>query len=115
MQLSNFWYYLLWAGAVFLIMRFGCGSHIMGHGHHHDGHDQDHGLGSSGPLLPPEKAADPVCGMTVQTAAAKSSAFFGHVYYFCSQKCREKFEAAPASYAKATTTIDKKEQHHGGC
>jgi hypothetical protein len=55
MQLSNFWYYLLWAGAFFLMMRFGCGAHIMGHGHHHEGHDQDHGFGSGGPLLPPSR------------------------------------------------------------
>jgi YHS domain-containing protein len=53
--------------------------------------------------------------MTIQTAAAKSSAYQGHVYYFCSQKCREKFEIAPASYVKAASTTEKKEQHHGCC
>jgi YHS domain-containing protein len=82
----------------------------MGHGHHHDGHNKDLGL------QPPERDIDPVCGMTIQTAAARSSAYQGRVYYFCSQKCREKFETAPASYLKATKMIaEKKEQHHGCC
>jgi len=109
MQLGNFWYYLLWAGAFFVMMRFGCGAHIMGHGHHHDGHNKDLSL------QPPEKDTDPVCGMTIQTAAAKSSAYQGRVYYFCSQNCREKFETAPASYLKAKKVSEKKEQHHGRC
>ena len=26
-------YFALWAGFIFLMMRFGCGAHIMGHGH----------------------------------------------------------------------------------
>jgi len=38
--------------------------------------------------------------MTVQTAGAKSTVYDGHAYYFCSQSCRAKFEATPASYAK---------------
>lgn len=35
MQWQNVLYYLIWAGVFFAIMRFGCGAHIMGHGHHH--------------------------------------------------------------------------------
>ncbi len=62
-------YFLLFAGAFFLMMRFGCGAHVMGHGH-------GHGESSSGRaesdsqarLVPPAKDIDPVCGMTVQTA-----------------------------------------------
>jgi hypothetical protein len=34
MQIQDFLYYMLWAGLFFVIMRFGCGAHIMGHGHH---------------------------------------------------------------------------------
>src|SRR5919198_5445696 len=42
---------------------------------------------------------DPVCGMTVDAATAKHRAeHAGHTYYFCSSRCREKFEAAPACY-----------------
>jgi P-type Cu+ transporter len=45
---------------------------------------------------------DPVCGMTVDPAAAQHrSEHAGHTYYFCSNRCRERFEADPASYLTA--------------
>lgn len=42
---------------------------------------------------------DPVCGMTVE----ESEALFrleheGRTYYFCSQDCKEEFEANPEDY-----------------
>src|SRR5215471_18866879 len=42
---------------------------------------------------------DPVCGMLVdpQTAAHRHS-YHGHPYYFCSDRCRSKFAANPATY-----------------
>lgn len=102
MQLDNILYFLLWAGLFFVMMRFGCGAHIMGHGHHH-GETGSDDLGDGNlRWVPPDQAVDPVCGMTVQTAGAKSAVYGGHVYYFCSRDFREKFEAAPASYAKPT-------------
>ncbi len=102
-------YFLLWGGLIFLMMRFGCGAHVMGHG----GHRHRHRHGGNG-QLPPEKATDPVCGMTVETATAKSSARGGHIYYFCSQNCREKFEAAPETYLKTPpATQTPMEAHHG--
>ncbi|MEP7313096.1 MAG: YHS domain-containing protein [Pseudomonadota bacterium] len=36
--------------------------------------------------------------MSVLTAEATSTLHTGHAYYFCSQACREKFEAEPAKY-----------------
>ena len=37
--MSSIVYFLLWAGLIFLMMRFGCGAHVMGHrghgGHQH--------------------------------------------------------------------------------
>jgi Cu+-exporting ATPase len=42
---------------------------------------------------------DPVCGMDVDpTTAAHRSEFDSHEYFFCSEHCRAKFEADPASY-----------------
>ncbi|MDE2227772.1 MAG: YHS domain-containing protein [Alphaproteobacteria bacterium] len=111
MQAGTVLYFLVWAGLFFLMMRFGCGAHIMGHGHHHDGARADK-PGGNPRWAPPDKAVDPVCGMTVQTDGAKSAVHDGQVYYFCSQNCREKFEAAPASYAKPTTAAQG-EKHHG--
>jgi len=42
---------------------------------------------------------DPVCGMTVDPAKARSSTWQGQPYYFCCEGCLKKFEADPARYA----------------
>jgi P-type Cu+ transporter len=51
---------------------------------------------------------DPVCGMTVAPATAKHRAEHGgRSYFFCGQKCRERFVADPAKYlgsAQSTAT-----------
>src|SRR5438094_9813788 len=45
---------------------------------------------------------DPVCGMAVDSATAKQRrAHGGQTYYFCSQHCAEKFEAAPEKSLQA--------------
>ncbi|MBM7121163.1 heavy metal translocating P-type ATPase [Dyella kyungheensis] len=44
-------------------------------------------------------AQDPVCGMTVDPAHAKHQAeHHGDTFYFCAQRCKEKFLAEPARY-----------------
>ena len=46
------------------------------------------------------KAADAVCGMTVDPAAAAAHADYdGDTYYFCSSGCRDRFTADAASFA----------------
>lgn len=100
-MLENVLYLLLWAGLFVVMMRFGCGAHIMGHAHHHGAKKSDQrGKGDNPRWIAPDQAVDPVCGMTVQTAGAKSAVHDGHVYYFCSPGCRQKFEANPNSYVK---------------
>jgi YHS domain-containing protein len=102
-QLGNILYFLLLAGLFVFMMRFGCGApRIMGHGHHQGAKSADDQANDRNlRLVPPDQTVDPVCGMTVQTAGAKSAVHNGRVYYFCSQDCREKFENNPASYVKA--------------
>ena len=94
-------YFAFWAGLIFLMMRFGCGAHVMGHGHgQHGTHAKDTPPNSDPHLrwVPPETDVDPVCGKTVRTNQAKSSIYDGMVYYFCSRECRDRFEAAPHVY-----------------
>nr|WP_324136715.1 heavy metal translocating P-type ATPase [Bradyrhizobium sp.] len=44
-------------------------------------------------------AIDPVCGMTVNRDTAKHRfSYRGHEYFFCGQRCRERFEAEPEKY-----------------
>jgi YHS domain-containing protein len=52
-----------------------------------------------------KEAADPVCGMIVDTATAPKSEFKGKTYYFCSIDDKKEFDKAPASYIK----VDKKD------
>ncbi len=94
-------YFALWAGLIFLMMRLGCGAHVMGHGQD-TGQTQSKSGNVGDPGLrwvPPKKDTDPVCGKTVTTDKAKPSVYAGNVYYFCSRECREVFEAAPDLYA----------------
>ncbi len=50
----------------------------------------------------PAQATDPVCGMTVDTATARHHLqHAGQTVWFCSQHCRQRFEADPARFAQA--------------
>ena len=42
--------------------------------------------------------SDPVCGMAVDPGSAISTVHEGKTYYFCSESCRTKFRADPASF-----------------
>jgi xanthine dehydrogenase accessory factor len=51
---------------------------------------------------PVHEERDPVCGMTVEIAAARHRAeHAGRTYYFCCGGCRERFMAAPDRYVPA--------------
>ena len=93
-------YFAFWAALIFLMMRFGCGAHVMGHGkgarHAHRAEGSE--TGQELRWTAPKTDVDPVCGKTVATDKAKPSVFDGTVHYFCSRECRELFEAAPELY-----------------
>lgn len=117
MDLNNVLYVLFMGGLFFFMMRFGCGSHVMGHGHRHA--DSEEAPGYVPVVRPPgqgeEKMIDPVCGTPVDAAVAKTAAFQGHIYYFCSAACREKFEAKPEAYAKPMADAGHQGGHRHGC
>jgi Cu+-exporting ATPase len=72
----------------------------MSHAHdeHDDGH-HDHGHHGHNHGEPATGVKDPVCGMTVDPHTAKHRAEYrGRTYYFCSGRCRERFEAEPEKY-----------------
>lgn len=102
--MSALLYFVAWALLLFLMMRFGCGAHVMGH---------SHGQAGGRRALPPEKAVDPVCGMTVNPANAKPSVYAGDIYYFCSSACRDKFEASPSAFIGRDGKTAQMEHHHG--
>jgi YHS domain-containing protein len=92
---------LLFGGLFFLMMRFGCGAHVMHGGH---GHNQD----PSGKAKAQElDHLDPVCGMTVDPSAGYGKMHEGRLYRFCSRVCLDKFEAEPNRYAVPKQLEDK--------
>jgi Cu+-exporting ATPase len=100
---------LFWGLLFFLMMRFGCGAHVMGRHGHHGGHGKTDEAKEG-------EAKDPVCGMAVDPEkAAAASVHGGKTYYFCSTTCRDKFEKEPAKYAAAPARDEHQHRghHHG--
>jgi xanthine dehydrogenase accessory factor len=49
------------------------------------------------PVIAPQEAKDPICGMTVDIGKAKHrSEFRGSTFYFCCAGCKQKFDTQPA-------------------
>ena len=105
---QTIFYFLIWGVLIFVMMRFGCGAHVMGHGSH-GGHG--HSGGGDTRVNVPESAIDPVCRMTVAWRDAKTAVYDGSIYYFCSEKCRAQFEASPSTFLSATPA---EASHAGG-
>lgn len=82
--------FLLFALFFYVMMRFGCGSHMV-HGHHRGTHE-----GAAG-----DEARDPVCGMKVEEGRGYSEVVGGRKYRFCSRDCLDKFDANPQQFAHA--------------
>ena len=88
--MQGFFSLLLFAGFFYLMMRFGCGAHMI---HGHGGHaGQGHGT-------PEGSTKDPVCGMDVPPGAGYSEMHQGRQYRFCSRKCLDQFDSEPQRYA----------------
>ena len=80
--------FLLFAGFFYLMMRFGCGAHMVhGHGHEHGAVGGDD-----------KKHVDPVCGMGVPPSEGYGKMYEGRLYRFCSRNCLDKFEAEPSQF-----------------
>lgn len=89
----------VWGGLFYVMMRYGCGTHMMG------GHIKHRDTGATAG----DGVKDPVCGMTVDPNHAKAAAVHdGRTYFFCSTSCREKFEQAPTKFV---TTKPQEVQH----
>ena len=59
--------------------------------------------------VPPGRARDPVCGMSVDPTTAKyRDEHHGATYYFCGAQCREKFAFEPKKYLEATSRAPEK-------
>ncbi len=103
---------LLFAAFFYLMMRFGCGSHMVhGHGGHNGNHD--HGM-HGGHDKAGMNTKDPVCGMEVQPGQGYTEIHEGREYRFCSRKCLDQFDAEPQRYAVAAGQQTVGAQHRAG-
>ena len=79
--------------------------HPRGAGTAHAGHHHEAGTccgGKHGGDKVANIAIDPVCGMSVNRDTAKHRfAWQGQDYFFCSARCRERFEAEPQKFLQA--------------
>ena len=55
---------------------------------------------SKDPAQKPQKAIDPVCGLTVDKLPELSYTYKGETYYFCSKADLNKFKETPDKYVK---------------
>ncbi len=56
------------------------------------------------PTMAPTVAVDPVCGMSLEVAAALDRAVFnGNTYYFCGSHCSSAFASEPETYVGAAS------------
>ena len=81
---------LLYAGLFYVMMRFGCGAHMM------HGNKTGHNSGAV-------KRIDPVCGMEVDREQGYGIMHEKQLYRFCSRNCLDKFEVDPGRYIHVYT------------
>ncbi len=78
--------FLLFAIFFYVMMRYGCGAHII-HGARHEDHDHTK-----------HKTIDLVCDMEVAENQGYGKMYEGKLYRFCTRSCLDKFEANPQRY-----------------
>jgi len=81
--------FLLFAIFFYVMMRYGCGAHMIHGGHGHGGGHEDHDK---------HKAVDPVCDMEVAEDQGYGKMYENKLYRFCSRNCLDKFEVDPQRY-----------------
>ncbi len=91
---------IMFALFFYLMMRFGCGAHMVhGHGDHGEKDESDQG-----------KFIDPVCGKEVQPDQGYGVMHAGNLYRFCSRQCLDEFDEKPALFVEKQANH---EVHHG--
>ena len=83
-------------------------THSHTHDHSHSACAQHTGHGTA--IAQPRADADlkdPVCGMTVTARSVHHSEHMGHSFFFCSPKCKTKFDANPMQYMGTSGVVTK--------
>ena len=80
---------LIFAGLFYVMMRFGCGAHMVSGGRH-AGQDKTEDSNN----------VDPVCGMEVSIYEGYGMMHNKTLYRFCSRKCMDTFESEPEKFTQ---------------
>ncbi len=80
--------FLLFALLFYVMMRYGCGAHMI-HGHH-DSHDHRNAHDA--------QFIDPVCGKEVNQNEGYGVMHESSLYRFCSRKCLDQFDDQPSFF-----------------
>ena len=125
--MSLLWFLGIGALFYFMMRAGGCGG---GH-HHHGGGADRHRHGEDGARhtdtgrsdVPAsvatgersvDRPVDPVCGMPVKsTSPALQRTYAGRTFFFCSEDCLRKFDAAPARWSREASAEHRHHTH--GC
>lgn len=83
--------FLIYALLFYVMMRFGCGAHIV-HGHHHGSKKNNQNQGG--------KFIDPVCGKKVEPDQGYGVMNEGNLYRFCSRHCLDQFDGQPSLFTQ---------------
>ncbi|MGQ0711283.1 MAG: heavy metal translocating P-type ATPase [Rhodoferax sp.] len=75
-------------------------AHDHVHDHSAHAHHAGHAMASVAPATD-APLKDPVCGMTVTAQSPHHAEHMGHSFFFCSAKCKAKFDANPMQYMGA--------------
>lgn len=86
--MNGFLSFLLFAGVFYLMMRLGCGAHMV-HGGHRGRHPDERN---------DTKHVDPVCGKNVSPSEGYGKMHANRLYRFCSRRCLDAFDADPNRY-----------------
>lgn len=93
MMIGGFLWLLIFAGLIYVMIRFGCGSH-KAHASHGDQGQARHSIAGSDRDL----RNDPVCGMPVSPGQGYVENREGRQFRFCSKQCLDKFDAELQRY-----------------
>lgn len=88
--------FLLFAVVFYLMMRYGCGAHMMHGGH--EGHGKATDID--------KKHIDPVCDMEVKADQGYGRMYQATLYRFCSKRCLDKFDETPEEFLNKKGGID---------
>lgn len=91
---------LVFVGLFFVMMRFGCGAHML-RGRHSQKESND---------SPKNGHIDPVCGKTVPPIEGYGVMHDGQLFRFCSRECLDAFDTNPNRFTHQPAQLTSQER-----